>query len=109
MRITDLRGFAAKAKTTDTQAVTATAKAIDAHVLTPADRGTLIDQELAKGAELSVIRLVDALIERAYSARSSDVHLDPRRDGLVVRLRIDGVLQDAHTLPPGIHGEVISR
>jgi len=37
------------------------------------------------------------------------VHLDPRVDSLYIRLRIDGVLQDAHTLPLSIHSEIISR
>ncbi len=73
------------------------------------DQRAVIDHELQKGAGLSVIRLVDLLVERAQGARASDVHLDPRANGTLVRLRIDGVLQDTHTFPVGIHNEVISR
>jgi type II secretory ATPase GspE/PulE/Tfp pilus assembly ATPase PilB-like protein len=57
----------------------------------------------------SIIRLVDLLIERAHCARASDMHLDPRGDALYVRLRVDGVLSDAHVLPIAIHNEIISR
>src|SRR5665213_1537071 len=57
----------------------------------------------------SIIRLVELLIERAHAARASDVHLDPRGGSLCVRLRVDGVLQDAYVLPVAIHAEVISR
>jgi type II secretory ATPase GspE/PulE/Tfp pilus assembly ATPase PilB-like protein len=68
-----------------------------------------VSDELARGRDLSIIRLVDGLIEHAYESRASDVHMDPRADSVVVRFRIDGVLQDAHVLPNTIHHEVISR
>jgi type II secretory ATPase GspE/PulE/Tfp pilus assembly ATPase PilB-like protein len=57
----------------------------------------------------SVIRLVDLIVERAHAARVSDIHLDPRSDGLHVLLRIDGVLQDSQILPMALHAEIISR
>ena len=68
-----------------------------------------LEKELALGSKLSIIRLVDCLVECAQEMRSSDIHIDPE-DGLVrVRFRIDGVLQDLYTLPKTIHGEVVSR
>lgn len=39
------------------------------------------------------IRFVDRLLELAVSAGASDVHLQPTKEGLEVRLRIDGALQ----------------
>ena len=60
-------------------------------------------------AERSIIRLVDLIVEKAYHARASDVHIDPRVDSLCVRLRVDGAMRDAYTLPIAIHAEVISR
>lgn len=77
--------------------------------LEPHEYEHIVERELQKGAELSIIKLVDTLIKRAHAARSSDIHLDPRASGTAVRLRVDGVLQDAHVLPAGIHNEVISR
>jgi general secretion pathway protein E len=67
------------------------------------------DNALFNEANRSIIRLVELLIEGAHISRASDIHLDPRLDFLYIRLRIDGVLQDAHTLPLSIHYEVISR
>ncbi len=72
----------------------------------PAD---VIENELAKGFDLSIVVLVDALIKSAHAARASDIHLDPLSSGLKVRYRVDGVLQDAHVFPPAIQNEVISR
>jgi type II secretory ATPase GspE/PulE/Tfp pilus assembly ATPase PilB-like protein len=80
-----------------------------ASILPIQEYASIVEDELRKGADLSVIALVDRLIERAYAARASDVHLDPRVDGTTVRLRIDGVLHDAHILPLAIHSEIISR
>ncbi len=70
---------------------------------------TKIDKELEMGAEISIINLVDLLIDYAQEQRASDIHLDPLNDSLRVRLRIDGVLQDFNLLPKRIHPEIISR
>lgn len=41
--------------------------------------------------------------------RSSDIHLVPEAQEVRVRFRVDGVLQDMHTLPKNIHPEIIAR
>lgn len=69
----------------------------------------LLRSELEKGAHLSVIALVEALVACAYEARASDIHLDPRGATVMIRLRIDGALHDLNTYPAKTHGEVISR
>ena len=68
-----------------------------------------ISTELAKGASVSIIALVNCLLEEAHRSRASDIHVDPTHLGLKVRFRVDGILRDACTLPPGVHDEVISR
>ncbi len=69
----------------------------------------VVEEELSRGAAISIISLVDGLITHAHSMRASDIHIDPSPTEVRVRLRIDGVLVDAHTLPLSIHQEVISR
>ncbi len=64
---------------------------------------------MARGLDASAVVLVDSLMRTAYAARASDIHLDPVVEGLKVRLRVDGVLQDAVVLSAGIQHEVISR
>jgi type IV pilus assembly protein PilB len=68
-----------------------------------------IEDDLQRGADLSLINLVDHLIEYAHESRSSDIHIDPVENGVRVRLRVDGVLQDAFDLPKKIKSEIISR
>lgn len=70
---------------------------------------TKVKQELSRGAGPSIISLVDALIEEAHALRASDIHIDPTGEGVAVRMRIDGVLQDAYAFPKSIHSEVITR
>ena len=54
-------------------------------------------------------RLVEALILRAAEDGASDVHLEPQADELLVRIRVDGVLQEAQRFPRHAGNEVITR
>jgi len=55
-------------------------------------------RDLASGAP--VVRAVDELIDKAMELRASDIHLEPARGGLTVRMRVDGLLC-AHSAPFG--------
>lgn len=68
-----------------------------------------IADEIAKGPRCSIIRLVDLVLADAHARRASDIHLDPRAEHVAVRLRIDGVLHDAHVAPRSMHNELITR
>ena len=59
--------------------------------------------------EAPVIRLVNQIIAGAVEAKGSDIHVEPSPDGLVVRIRIDGVLRTSQRLPPGMRAVVTSR
>lgn len=65
--------------------------------------------EISKGENISIINLIDCLVEKAHRSRVSDIHIDPTPNSIRVRFRIDGVLQEAYSLPKSIHNEVISR
>src|SRR5215813_12360716 len=52
-------------------------------------------RDLASGAP--VVRAVSDLLEKAVELRASDIHIEPFRSGLTVRLRIDGLLR---AIPP---------
>ncbi|PYO00979.1 MAG: type II secretion system protein GspE [Candidatus Rokuibacteriota bacterium] len=57
----------------------------------------------------SVPDLVDALLEQALARRASDIHLEPGADGMVVRYRVDGMLQQITTIPAADRAAVVSR
>lgn len=57
----------------------------------------------------SPIVLIDLLIEDALARKASDIHLDPFATAVCVRLRIDGLVNDAYTLPRDCHLGLIAR
>ncbi|CCD94822.1 General secretion pathway protein E (Type II traffic warden ATPase) [Bradyrhizobium sp. ORS 375] len=64
-------------------------------------------RDLASGAP--VVRAVNDLIEKAVEMRASDIHIEPFSTGLVVRLRVDGLLRPI-AAPSGVLPQaVISR
>ena len=64
-------------------------------------------RDLASGAP--VVRAVNDLIEKAVELRASDIHIEPFHTGLVVRMRIDGLLRPV-AAPAGVLPQaVISR
>lgn len=69
-----------------------------------------IEKDLAGPEEkISIIKLVDKIVDHAYRTRASDIHFDPTEEKVRVRFRIDGVLHDVFKLPRAVHDEVISR
>lgn len=56
-----------------------------------------------------IIQLVDALLFEAVRRGASDLHVQPLSASTLVRYRVDGVLHDAHELPPRAALAVISR
>ena len=70
---------------------------------------TTIEIELNHGSDISLIKLVDALIDHAYQCQASDIHIDPTRTDIRIRFRIDGLLQEIIRLPQSIKAEIIAR
>lgn len=52
---------------------------------------------------------IDGLLAYAVFLRASDIHIDPRLDDILVRVRVDGSLEEAGTLPKRFHEEIIAR
>jgi general secretion pathway protein E len=53
--------------------------------------------------------LIDLLFAEAFEGHASDIHLEPKRDHLLVRMRFDGILHDMYRLPVVIHPAMVSR
>lgn len=59
--------------------------------------------------ELPVVRIVDTLLKHSIIQNSSDIHIEPLEDQILVRYRIDGVLHDAMVLPKHIGNSLAAR
>ena len=55
------------------------------------------------------IRLINGVIADAARNGVSDIHVEPYETGLVVRMRIDGVLRETLRMPPHVAPVVVSR
>ena len=56
-----------------------------------------------------VVQAVWYLLNYAYDQRASDIHIEPKREDALVRMRIDGMLHSVHRMPKTVHPAVVSR
>ena len=56
-----------------------------------------------------IINLVDKILIQALSSGSSDIHVEPQEEGLVIRMRQDGVLEQLGILPKNLVPAITSR
>ena len=68
-----------------------------------------IEQLRELSEEAPVIRLANLMITRAVSDGASDIHVEPGRESVRVRFRIDGILHEALAVPKKIQASLISR
>lgn len=62
------------------------------------------------GEEMSIaVQIVDNIFMNAIEAGASDIHLQPERDQLKIRFRVDGQLTENGQLPPETAANVIAR
>jgi general secretion pathway protein E len=64
-------------------------------------------RDLASGAP--VVRAVNDLLEKAVETRATDIHIEPFRSGLTVRMRVDGLLRPVASPANAPPQAVISR
>jgi type IV pilus assembly protein PilB len=53
--------------------------------------------------------MVNLIITRAVEAKASDIHIEPKKKKLVVRIRVDGALRIDLELPQTVQGAIVSR
>lgn len=68
-----------------------------------------LESSIASSNASPIISLVDKILIQALSTGTSDIHVEPQEDGLVIRFRQDGVLQQLEKLPKNIIPAVTSR
>jgi len=56
-----------------------------------------------------VIRFVDLLLRQAVKSRASDIHVEPMERRMMIRMRIDGVLQDMVPPPRKMQAAIATR
>jgi general secretion pathway protein E len=67
------------------------------------------DDLLDSADDAPAIRLINGIIAEAVRQGVSDIHIEPYETGLVVRMRIDGLLQERLRMPPHVAPVIVSR
>jgi len=57
----------------------------------------------------TIVDLVDSLIINAYQNGVSDIHIEPKEKGVLMRFRIDGILHDMINLPKEFQEPMVAR
>jgi len=68
-----------------------------------------IEDLLDDTSDAPFIKLVNMVLSQAVRAGASDVHIEPYKDILRVRFRLDGVLYDKHSINKRFHAAIVSR
>lgn len=76
--------------------------------LKPEEIQAFIDRLTAR-EPIDVIKLVEFLLVQAAGQRSSDLHIEPYDDHVLVKFRIDGVIKEIARFEKRIHPRLISR
>ncbi|MGA1266955.1 MAG: GspE/PulE family protein, partial [Phycisphaerales bacterium] len=83
---------------------------LDKSVDKSVDRGKSLDVDARGDANDSkTIKLVDRIITLAVESRASDIHIEPMKETVLVRYRIDGVCVVMEQLPKSLQASVLAR
>jgi len=66
-------------------------------------------QEELRNQPSAAVRVVSEAIAGAVARDASDIHIEPQAQGVVVRIRVDGVLRQLMQVPSELQHQVISR
>lgn len=72
----------------------------------------IISEEIEDESEYDdtpMVKLVNQILSSAVFQRASDIHIDPLDDKVLVRYRVDGILEEVREFPVKIHNQMISR
>lgn len=59
--------------------------------------------------EINTTEIFNIIVAGAAKTKASDIHIEPEKENIRLRYRIDGVLQDIVKLPKNVHKTIISR
>lgn len=56
-----------------------------------------------------IIRIVASTLKEAVWQKASDIHIEPQRERLRIRFRVDGDLREVSSMPIELHQSIVSR
>ena len=84
-------------------------KSVDRSIDKSIDLAGMGESEENDPTQAPIIKLVQAMISEAVRSRASDIHIEPMKDRVRVRYRIDGECVERDRIPLRMKGPLISR
>ena len=63
----------------------------------------------ADASDAPIVNLLNSLIQHAYRAGASDIHIEPFQDFTNIRIRVDGIISDYLTIKRSVHAPLLAR
>jgi type IV pilus assembly protein PilB len=70
--------------------------------------GESIDDEI-QDSDAPTVQLVNSILLEAIQQGASDIHIEPQKERLYIRFRVDGLMKEVRQLPKNFSGPVVSR
>ncbi len=68
-----------------------------------------LEEGAAVSEEAPIIKIVASALKEAVWQKASDIHIEPQRNRLRIRFRVDGELQEVSSMPLELHQPIVSR
>ncbi|MDR7544990.1 MAG: type IV-A pilus assembly ATPase PilB [Armatimonadota bacterium] len=84
-------------------------ESITEYALETGEEDESVEKLKALTEEAPVVKLVNLIVDEAVKQSASDIHIEPHRNGLFIRYRVDGVLRDVMNPPANLKAALTSR
>ncbi|MCX7705903.1 MAG: ATPase, T2SS/T4P/T4SS family, partial [bacterium] len=68
-----------------------------------------VNQLKLAAEDAPIVKFVNSIFMQAIEKRATDIHLEPRQDGVSLRFRIDGVLHEMQAPPKSAYSGIVTR
>lgn len=75
----------------------------------PKDIGAEESKLVSMSEDAPIIKMLTVIMRHAIEGRASDIHIEPLRNELKVRFRVDGILHTSLKLPSNVHEALVAR
>ncbi|MFQ5586410.1 MAG: ATPase, T2SS/T4P/T4SS family [Thermodesulfobacteriota bacterium] len=83
------------------------------------DKAVMVVREVETGKDVSelikksktppIIKMVDSIIINSVEKKASDIHIEPHKKIVKLRMRIDGLMMDITQIPKWVQASIVSR
>lgn len=85
------------------------AEGADADILEDAEQANAVSEIDSRIDSAPIVKLLNTLVQQAYTRKASDIHIEPFKEIVLIRMRIDGDLIEYMRITPSTHRGLITR